>query len=240
MDYASAAPWVVLFDEFDALGRVRDDPSEHGEIKRVVNAFLQMLDSYHGPSLLIAATNHEGLLDRALWRRFDEVVQLGSPTVHQLRAVLRKRLGLMPHRGLDIDAAASKLKGLPHAAAEAAAWAALRRAVLAERPHLVPEDLAEAVGGGPAADLRDEADVVGREDDLLALDDKREDLLPGGLQLVRLLIPLQRQVTIGAPDAIDPAVIKPGRLQLMLDRAYCLGRKRLHIGQCRGRLRACA
>lgn len=145
MDYASAAPWVVLFDEFDALGRVRDDPSEHGEIKRVVNAFLQMLDSYHGPSLLIAATNHEGLLDRALWRRFDEVVQLGLPTVHQLRAVLRKRLGLMPHRGLDIDAAASKLKGLPHAAAEAAAWAALRRAVLAERTHLVPEDLAEAV-----------------------------------------------------------------------------------------------
>lgn len=152
MEYANAAPWVVLFDEFDALGRLRDDPTEHGEIKRVVNAFLQMLDSYQGPSLLLAATNHEGLLDPALWRRFDDVVNFPMPTVHQIRAVLRKRLGLLPHRGLDIEGAASRLKGRPHAAAEAAAWGALRRAVLAERDHLVFEDLATAaaeVSGRP-------------------------------------------------------------------------------------------
>jgi len=79
LEYANAAPWVVLFDEFDALGRVRDDPTEHGEIKRVVNAFLQMLDGYQGPSLLLAATNHEGLLDPALWRRFDAVVHSQRP-----------------------------------------------------------------------------------------------------------------------------------------------------------------
>jgi len=145
MEYANTAPWVVLFDEFDALGRMRDDPSEHGEIKRVVNAFLQMLDAYRGPSLLVAATNHEGLLDPALWRRFDSVIACPKPTVHQLRTVLRKRLGILPHRGLDIDAAASRLKGLPHAGAEAAAWAAARRAVLAERDHLVPDDLDAAI-----------------------------------------------------------------------------------------------
>lgn len=152
MEYANAAPWVVLFDEFDALGRLRDDPTEHGEIKRVVNAFLQMLDSYQGPSLLLAATNHEGLLDPALWRRFDDVVNFPMPTVHQIRAVLRRRLGLLPHRGLDIERAASMLKGRPHAAAEAAAWGALRRAVLAERDHVVFEDLATAaaeVSGRP-------------------------------------------------------------------------------------------
>ena len=62
-DYASTARWVVLFDEFDALGRERSDPSEHGEIKRVVNSFLQLLDSYTGPGLLVAATNHEETLD---------------------------------------------------------------------------------------------------------------------------------------------------------------------------------
>ncbi len=145
LEYANAAPWVVLFDEFDALGRVRDDPTEHGEIKRVVNAFLQMLDSYQGPSLLLAATNHEGLLDPALWRRFDDVINFPMPTVHQIRAVLRKRFGLLPHRGLDIEGAASRLKGLPHAAAEAAAWGALRRAVLDERDHLDVEDLATSV-----------------------------------------------------------------------------------------------
>lgn len=145
MEYAESGRWVVLFDEFDALGRVRDDPTEHGEIKRVVNAFLQMLDNYRGSSLLVAATNHERLLDPALWRRFDEVVKFPRPTVHQIRAVLRKRLGLLPHRGLEIESAATKLKGLPHSAAEAAAWAALRRALLAERDHVQAKDLVEAV-----------------------------------------------------------------------------------------------
>lgn len=145
IEYANSSPWVVLFDEFDALGRMRDDPTEHGEIKRVVNAFLQMLDAYRGPSLLIAATNHEGLLDSALWRRFDEVVVFPSPTVHQARALLRKRLAVLPHRGLDIEAAASRLKGSPHAAIEMAAWGALRRAVLGERDVVQPEDLEAAV-----------------------------------------------------------------------------------------------
>ncbi len=145
MECTEVGQQVVLFDEFDALGRVRDDPAEHGEIKRVVNAFLQMLDGYRGSSLLVAATNHEQLLDPALWRRFDEVVCFPKPTVHQLRAVLRKRLGLLPHRGLGIEAAASELKGLPHAAAEAAAWGALRRAVVGGRGHVDVEDLADAV-----------------------------------------------------------------------------------------------
>lgn len=145
VEYANSARWVVLFDEFDALGRMRDDPSEHGEIKRVVNAFLQMLDSYRGPSLLVAATNHEGLLDGALWRRFDEVITFQLPTVHQARAVLRRRLAGFPSSGLDIESAASKLKGLPHAAVENAAWGALRRAVVEGRNRVGGEDLSASV-----------------------------------------------------------------------------------------------
>jgi len=145
MECAEEGPRVVLFDEFDAIGRARDDPAEHGEIKRVVNAFLQMLDNYRGSSLIVAATNHEQLLDPALWRRFDEVVHFPPPTVHQIRSVLRKRLRPVRHRGLAIEKAASKLKGLPHAAAEAAAWGALRRAVLAEREQVDDQDLNEAV-----------------------------------------------------------------------------------------------
>jgi SpoVK/Ycf46/Vps4 family AAA+-type ATPase len=101
-EYADQAPFVVLFDEFDALGRSRDDASEHGEMKRVVTAFLQMTDRYRGPSLLLAATNHPALLDEALWRRFDEVLTFGLPTVHQLRQVLRLRLKGVAHSGLEI------------------------------------------------------------------------------------------------------------------------------------------
>lgn len=143
IDYANGSPWVVLFDEFDALGRMRDDPTEHGEIKRVVNAFLQMLDNYDGPSLLIAATNHEGLLDRALWRRFDDVVEFPQPTVHQMRKLLRSRLGGTKH--VDVDGAASRLRGLPHAAVERTAWSARRSALLSGRDMVTQADLTLAV-----------------------------------------------------------------------------------------------
>ena len=55
-------------------------------MKRVITAFLQIIHKYRGPSLLLAATNHPGMLDRALWRRFDEVVEFSRPTVHELKA----------------------------------------------------------------------------------------------------------------------------------------------------------
>lgn len=146
-DYASSGSWVVLFDEFDALGKSRDDSQEHGEIKRVLNAFLQMLDSFRGRSLLIAATNHEHLLDTALWRRFDEAIQFPRPTTHQIRRLLRMRLSADHRRGVDIDAVASRLKGLPHAAAEKAAWDALRYAVIDGRSQASSEDMERAVEG---------------------------------------------------------------------------------------------
>lgn len=79
-EYAKNDSWVIFFDEFDAIGRSRNDPSEHGEIKRVVNAFLQQIDNYRGRSLIIAATNYEQSLDYAIWRRFDETIQFDMPT----------------------------------------------------------------------------------------------------------------------------------------------------------------
>lgn len=79
-DYAKNDSWVIFFDEFDAIGRSRNDASEHGEIKRVVNAFLQQLDNYKGRSLVIAATNFEQSLDYAIWRRFDETICFDMPT----------------------------------------------------------------------------------------------------------------------------------------------------------------
>ena len=144
-DYARTGSWVLLFDEFDALGKARDDPTEHGEIKRVITAFLQMLDGFRGASLLIAATNHEQLLDPALWRRFDEVLEFPRPTVHQLRQLLRLRLKPIRHHGVDIEDAARRLKGLPHAAAEKAAWDARRHALLAGRKLLEQDDLDRAI-----------------------------------------------------------------------------------------------
>lgn len=146
-EYADQAPFVVLFDEFDALGRSRDDASEHGEMKRVVTAFLQMTDRYRGPSLLLAATNHPALLDEALWRRFDEVLTFGLPTVHQLRQVLRLRLKGVAHSGLEIPRYASALKGRPHAAAEKLIIDARRNALLRDSAVVTGQDVDRVLPG---------------------------------------------------------------------------------------------
>ncbi|KAB4837410.1 ATP-binding protein, partial [Bacteroides thetaiotaomicron] len=78
-DFARQDSYVVFFDEFDAIARSRNDPFEHGEIKRVVNTFLQQLDSFKGKSLVIAATNFEQSLDYAIWRRFDCTLRFDMP-----------------------------------------------------------------------------------------------------------------------------------------------------------------
>ncbi len=78
-DFIEHGTWIVLFDEFDIIGKNRDDSHEHGEIKRVVNNFLQMLDNLKGESIIFAATNHQNILDPAIWRRFDDVIYYGLP-----------------------------------------------------------------------------------------------------------------------------------------------------------------
>ncbi|APE06885.1 AAA family ATPase [Alteromonas sp. MB-3u-76] len=91
-EFISKHRLVVLFDEFDALGKERDDGSEHGELRRVVNAVLQMMDAYKGKSLIIAATNHEQILDSAIWRRFDEIVPFPMLDKKQLKELLQLKL----------------------------------------------------------------------------------------------------------------------------------------------------
>lgn len=79
-DLAKDNSFVILFDEFDAIGRSRNDATEHGEIKRVVNTFLQQLDNFKGHSIIIAATNFEQSLDYAIWRRFDDTIRFDLPS----------------------------------------------------------------------------------------------------------------------------------------------------------------
>jgi SpoVK/Ycf46/Vps4 family AAA+-type ATPase len=114
-DFAASRPMVLLFDEFDAVGKKRDDAEEHGELKRVVNAFLQMLDSSRGDALTIAATNHERMLDPALWRRFDEVIVFPSPSVAQIVELLRRHLRQVGTSEINWDASANVLDGSCHA-----------------------------------------------------------------------------------------------------------------------------
>ncbi|MBA3868771.1 MAG: ATP-binding protein, partial [Anaerolineae bacterium] len=113
-DFASKGSWIVFFDEFDAIGKSREDASEHGELKRVVNTFLQLLDGFNSESIFVAATNHEGLLDRALWRRFDDIYFFSPPTEKQISEVIKLKLGNVPH-SIHYDNYISKMHGWSHA-----------------------------------------------------------------------------------------------------------------------------
>lgn len=79
LDYARSSPCVLLLDEFDAIAKRRDDPSDIGELKRIVNVLLLELENWPASGLLVGATNHPELLDRAIWRRFDRVLAIPLP-----------------------------------------------------------------------------------------------------------------------------------------------------------------
>ena len=130
-DFVAGTPVVALFDEFDALGKERDDATEHGELRRVVNAVLQMLDDYTGRSLIVAATNHERMLDTAIWRRFDEILLLKPPTTAQLRQLLKVKLrGVRYEFDVNDVAALPCFKGASHADAERIVLRAVKDMVL--------------------------------------------------------------------------------------------------------------
>jgi SpoVK/Ycf46/Vps4 family AAA+-type ATPase len=136
-DFISSLPMVVLFDEFDALGKERADSAEHGELKRVVNAFLQMMDAYEGKSLLIAATNHEGILDSAVWRRFDEVLVFEPPNLEQLRRLLAVKLrGIRREFETDDTKILSLFKGMSHADVERVLRRAIKDMILSGKEFL--------------------------------------------------------------------------------------------------------
>jgi len=136
-DFISTSPMVVLFDEFDALAKERSDLAEHGEIKRVVNTVLQMMDSYQGKSIMIAATNHEGILDSAVWRRFEEVLLFEPPNLEQLRKLLELKLRGV-RREFDIDDAydIGMFKGMSHADVERVLRRAIKEMVLSGQQFL--------------------------------------------------------------------------------------------------------
>ena len=139
-EFIQHGQWVVLFDEFDAIGKDRDNPFEHGELKRVVNTLLQLMDAYRGESLLIAATNHEGLLDPAIWRRFESVIHFGVPAQQDIILLLRLFLKGFDSSQLNFRLLARRLKGATGADVELVAVQAARYAVLNGRSSLRKED----------------------------------------------------------------------------------------------------
>ena len=141
-DFIAGEPLVALFDEFDAIGKERGLGDEHGELKRVVNAVLQMLDEYRGRSLIVAATNHEVMLDSAIWRRFEDVLEFDPPTADQIAEFMHLKLRAV-RREFDIDEIqiAKRFEGYSFAGIERVVRQAVKAMVLGGREFLRVDDL---------------------------------------------------------------------------------------------------
>jgi SpoVK/Ycf46/Vps4 family AAA+-type ATPase len=106
---------VYFFDEFDAIGSERGLANDVGEIRRILNSFLQMIEQDNSDSLIIAATNHPEILDYALFRRFDDVLKYELPDVQGIKELLKDRLCNYTDKGFSWDKAAEIARGLSHA-----------------------------------------------------------------------------------------------------------------------------
>jgi len=136
---------VYLFDEFDALGGERGNSNDVGEARRTLNSFLQFLEQDESDSLLIAATNHIGLLDRALFRRFDDIIEFSMPDDQLVLATLRARIEAMAPPAMNWKAAAKAANGLSYADIVRACEDAAKEAVLHDQTEVSPRVLTTAL-----------------------------------------------------------------------------------------------
>jgi len=138
-------PGVYLFDEFDSVAKARGDSQDVGEMNRVVTAFLQLVDADVSGSILVAATNHVELLDRAVFRRFDVIVPFDKPTREQLVDLLKLRLGAVGFGEQDAERLAGSAEGWSFADVVRACDDAVRSMALDDREEISERDVVTAL-----------------------------------------------------------------------------------------------
>jgi SpoVK/Ycf46/Vps4 family AAA+-type ATPase len=136
---------VYLFDEIDALGAKRDSDNDVGEARRILNSFLQFLEQDHSDAIIVATTNHESLLDRALFRRFQAILKYQLPSAALTIEALQMRLQSFDVSDVDWQTTAIEARGLSHADIMAAAEDAARNAILDRGPKILDSDLHGAI-----------------------------------------------------------------------------------------------
>ena len=136
---------VYFFDEFDAIGSQRGAANDVGEIRRVLNSFLQMIEHDQSNSLIIAATNHPEVLDHALFRRFDDVIEYHLPTPEQALDLIRSRLGAFAPRPFKIEGLAGQAEGLSYAEICRAVNDSIKDAIMHDQSRVQRAELGRAL-----------------------------------------------------------------------------------------------
>lgn len=138
-------PGIYLFDEFDSVAKARGDSQDVGEMNRVVTAFLQLVDADVSGSILVAATNHVELLDRAVFRRFDVIVPFEKPNAEQIVALLQLRLGAVGLTKQQAELLVTSTAGASFADVARACDDALRTMALDNREQVSQGDVVAAL-----------------------------------------------------------------------------------------------
>lgn len=130
-DQISTTPSALFLDECDTLARSRTERNDVGEVNRITNALLELLDSYRGNGLIIAATNLDSALDNALFRRFDEIVRLPLPSTEEISRLLKSTLsGIRTEKAIDWHSTARQLDGMSSSEVVQIAQNAAKRCVM--------------------------------------------------------------------------------------------------------------
>lgn len=141
---------VYLFDEFDAIGGERGRDDDVGEMRRVVNSFLQFIEQDNSDSLIIAITNNKSLLDQALFRRFDDVILYHLPDEKEKLALLKNKLSSFKNK-IDFDQLLPQINGLSHAEISLACMDAIKETILDENQKMNNELILKAIEDRNAA-----------------------------------------------------------------------------------------
>lgn len=136
---------VYLFDEFDSIGSQRGLRNDVGEIRRVLNSFLQFIEGDESHSLILAATNHPELLDRALFRRFDDILEFTIPDVELTIRLLQTKFATLSNVRVDWDEVAKRASGMSQAEIVRACENAAKAVIVADKGVLEDQDLLAAI-----------------------------------------------------------------------------------------------
>ena len=140
-DAASDARGVYFFDEFDAIASQRGLTGDVGEMRRVLNSFLQMIEQDDTDSLIVAATNHPEILDYAVFRRFDDVLEYTLPSSEEIINTIKTRLGSFADSKMDWSTVAKAAETLSYADLTRAADEAIKDALIHDRTKVTNLDL---------------------------------------------------------------------------------------------------
>lgn len=140
-DMMRIVPGVYLFDEFDAIGSERSLENDVGEMRRVLTSFLQFIENDNSDNLIIAATNNLQLLDRALFRRFDDVLNYELPEEKERAQLIANLLGTFIDNRFPISKAVNAASGLSHAEIDRACMDAMKAAVITNKNRVTIDNL---------------------------------------------------------------------------------------------------